>query len=219
MLQEYQSLLSLIGRLTTAVAQVAAAAAATNNPGQAKQVTEALTDYVSTVNTILQDVVKKVGNTQTSTDVTRKEANELYTLQLRNLLGEIRSANSGDRGAVAKNVGDFAKGRRDFVMSMIFTDPEYVYANALSAEDYALLPADAQAATPKRASVKGPFERVVVKEKGASVNEYYVTQSGMRYRVHVKGDPAAKHGDTVVIDGALLEDDLATVLSKIVVSN
>jgi hypothetical protein len=218
MMQEYQMLLSLISRLTTAVAQVAAAAAATNNPGQAKQVTDALTDYVTTVSTILQDVGRNMGNTQT-TDVSRKEANQLYTLQHRNLLGEIQSANPGDRGKVAKNVGDFARGRRDFVMSMIFTDPDYAYANVLSDADFALLPADAQAATPKRVSVKGPFERIVVKEKGTSVNEFYVTQGGMRYRVHVKGDPTARHGDTVTIDGALLEDDLATILSKIVVSN
>lgn len=220
MMQEYQTLLGLIGRLTNAVAQVAAAAAASNNPGQAKQVTDALSDYVSTVSTILQDVVKKVGNAQTtSTDVTRKEANELYTLQLRNLLGEIRSANPGDRGTVAKNVGDFAKGRRDFVMSMIYTDPDYVYANVLSAEDYALLPADAQAATPKRVVVKGAFERVVVKEKGTSVNEYYVTEAGLRFRIHVKGDPAAQTGNTVSVDGAALEDDLATTLDKITVTN
>lgn len=216
---EYQTLLSLIGRLTSVVAQVAAAAAETNNPEQRKQVTEALSDYVATVSIILQDVVKKMGASQTAAAaVSRGEANELYTLQLKNLLGEIRSANTGDRGTVAKNVGTFAKGRRDFVMSMIYTNAAYVYSTVLSAEDYALLPEDAQMATPKRVTIKGSFERVAVKEKGASVNEYYVTEGSMRYRVHVKGDPTAQTGDTVMVDGALLEDDLATILEKITVT-
>ena len=218
MMQEYQTLLGLIGRLTSAVAQVAAAAAATNN----QQVTNALQDYVSTVSVILQEVVKNVGSGVQQTAAaaaSRTEANELYTLQLRNLLNEIRSADAGNRGAIAKQVGDFAKGRRDFVMSMIYTNPDYVYTNVVSTDDYALLPADAQSTTPKRAVIKGTFERVVVKEKGASVNEYYVTDASMKYHVHVKGDPAAKTGDTVSIDGALLEDDLATLLEKITVTN
>ncbi len=149
-----------------------------------------------------------------------------YTVALLNITNELKRAPIGSRSSVARRLAEYAKMRKGVVLETIKTDPETVFRNVFPNSVLSGVSGDILNLVEQRKQIRGKFEYIHIHlgdfETGTTEDQFYVTDSttNKRYRVYLKGIPQALTDDIVTIDGAVLDDQIATVDASIkVVSN
>ncbi len=148
-----------------------------------------------------------------------------YTIVLLNIANELKLVPVGKRAVIAKRLAEYTKMRKELVLKTMKTDPEKVFRNALPSSALSGVSGDVLNLVEQRKQVRGKFEYIHIHmgdfETGTTEDQFYVTESdtNKRYRVYAKGIPQAITDDIVTIDGAILDDQIATVDTSIVVNS
>jgi len=144
-----------------------------------------------------------------------------YTVDLLNIANELKQAPAAKKQAATDRLSEFVQIRKDAMLQEIKNNPQAVINNALPAWAVSQLPQNVISFVEQRKQIRGKFQYLDVHYgdfyTGTAANEFYVTESGTgkRYRVHLTGSPQALTGDMVVIDGIILDDQIATTEKSI----
>lgn len=148
-----------------------------------------------------------------------------YNIELLNLVTDLKESPAENKSASAKRISEYAKMRKDTVLRKMKEDPEAVLRGALPESALRNIPDEALSNIEKRRKVSGKFEYVHIHygdfDQGTTVEEFYVVESGTnkRYQVLMKGEPKSLTDDLVSIDGAVLDDYIATTDENIQINS